>query len=144
MIIVKLFQHENVVSENEQIESAQEFYSGIVNWQLASNNNIWTPPCDFLETNDSYIVRVEVAGMNEKDFEITAYHHRLKIHGRRFDNSDFTTFHQMEIYFGDFNIELDLPSNILLDKASAEYCNGFLLITLPKSKPINVPISGID
>lgn len=141
MIIVKFKNFENLASEKENFISQNEFFSGIVNWQLAENAKTWTPPCDLFETENSFLVRVEVAGMNEKDFEITIDHHHLVINGKRYDDSEFITFHQMEIFYGEFSIDLELPPNILTNKVTGEYLNGFLLLDLPKAKTIVVPIS---
>ena len=39
-----------------------------VGWQVTSS--LWTPPTDVYETDASFVVRVEVAGMHESDFTI--------------------------------------------------------------------------
>lgn len=144
MIIVKFHQPKDFSADQQDQCSSREYFSGIVNWQLATNNNIWTPPCDLLETNDKYLVRVEIAGMKEKDFQISIDHQHLLINGKRCDESEFIAFHQMEIYFGDFSLKLDIPANIDLEKVSGKYENGFLLLTLPKTRIFNIPISDND
>lgn len=144
MIIVKFHHPKNITSGRNEMCSAKEYFSGVVNWQLAANSNIWTPPCDLLETAETYLVRVEVAGMKEQDFEITIDHQHLTINGKRVDDSEFLAFHQMEIFFGEFNLTLDIPSNILLEEVTGKYENGFLLLTLPKTRLINVPISDCE
>ena len=39
-----------------------------VGWQVTQS--IWSPPTDVYETEKEYIVRVEIAGMREADFEV--------------------------------------------------------------------------
>ena len=56
-----------------------------VSWQVRSN--IWSPPTDVYETDKSYIVRVEIAGMREEDFEVAFENHTLHISGVRPDSS---------------------------------------------------------
>jgi HSP20 family molecular chaperone IbpA len=46
----------------------------------------------------------------------------------------------MEIGFGDFYTELELPCAVDADSAEAEYQGGFLKIILPKKMTRNIPI----
>jgi HSP20 family molecular chaperone IbpA len=39
----------------------------------------------------------------------------------------------MEIRFGRFEIAVEIPVNVNMEKATAEYRDGFLTIVLPKS-----------
>ena len=41
-----------------------------VSWQVRSS--VWSPPTDVYETEEAYVVRVEIAGMREDDFEVSA------------------------------------------------------------------------
>ena len=99
-------------------------------WQVHSS--IWTPPTDVFETEENFVVKVEVAGMKEDDFEVSVEERILIIRGYRADTSERRAYHQMEIRFGKFEIALSLPAGIDLDKAVAEYKEGFLSILFPK------------
>jgi len=99
-------------------------------WQVHSS--IWTPPTDVFETEENFVVKVEVAGMKEDDFEVSVEERILIIRGYRPDTSERRAYHQMEIRFGKFEIALSLPAGIDLDKAVAEYKEGFLSILFPK------------
>ena len=103
-----------------------------VSWQVRST--IWSPPTDVYETDDAYIVRVEVAGMREEDFEVAIENRTLHISGIRPDSSGRRAYHQMEIRFGKFATSIDLPSPVSIEQSRAEYKDGFLTITLPKEK----------
>ena len=46
----------------------------------------------------------------------------------------------MEIRFGEFRIDIELPAPINAAKAEADYQNGFLKIHLPKHKPQRIHI----
>ena len=39
-----------------------------VSWQVRSH--VWSPPTDQYETEAAFVIRVEVAGMREDDFEV--------------------------------------------------------------------------
>ena len=103
-----------------------------VSWQVRSN--IWSPPTDVYETDKSYIVRVEIAGMREEDFEVVIENHTLHISGVRPDSSARRAYHQMEIRFGKFTTSVGLPAPVDVDHSHAEYKDGFLTVTLPKEK----------
>ena len=97
--------------------------------------NVWNPPTDEYETEDAYIVRVEIAGVREDDFEVTIENDTLFISGRRQDKSGPPrAFHQMEIRFGKFTTAVHLPGPVNSDDAKAEYENGLLTVYLPKSR----------
>jgi len=111
------------------MENRREVYV-TSSWQVHSS--IWTPPTDVYETETGLIVKVEIAGMREEDFEVVVEEQILMIRGVRADASERRAYHQMEIRSGKFEIALGLPSGIDLDQASAEYNLGFLTINFPR------------
>ncbi len=50
------------------METRKEIFVA-TSWQVHSS--IWTPPTDVYETEENLIVKVEVAGMREDDFEVS-------------------------------------------------------------------------
>lgn len=115
-------------------ETLMEFRREIlhaVSWQVRSN--IWSPPTDAYETDDSYVVRMEIAGMREEDFEVTLENNTLLIMGLRSDLPERRAYHQMEIRFGKFATAVGLSGPVNVDQARAEYKDGFLTIVLPKA-----------
>ncbi|MEJ5240697.1 MAG: Hsp20/alpha crystallin family protein [Anaerolineales bacterium] len=104
-------------------------------WQVQVRPAIWSPPTDVYETEDAYVVRVEIAGMREEDFEITLEGNYLLIQGQRPDTSERRAYHQMEIRFGRFASIVELPPAVDTQRVEAEYHNGFLFVTLPKARP---------
>ncbi len=109
-----------------------------VSWQVRSN--VWSPPTDEYETENAYVVRVEIAGMNEDDFEVSIENNTLLIAGVRPDAPERRAYHQMEIRFGKFATALGLPGPVDIDHAIAEYKDGFLTVTLPKATPKQIKV----
>jgi len=109
-----------------------------VSWQVQSN--IWSPPTDLYETEEAYIVRVEIAGMREEDFEVSYENSVLVISGARSDMPERRAYHQMEIGFGKFASAVGLRQPVEVENAAAEYDNGFLTVTLPKTRPNEVKV----
>lgn len=93
----------------------------------------WRPPVDMYETEEELIVKMEVAGVREEDFEITLYNDTLVIEGvRSWLLSDAARFHAMEVRYGPFRVEIPVLPSIDRERVSARYELGFLYVTLPK------------
>jgi HSP20 family protein len=111
-------------------------------WRIISRPHAWRPPTDVYETEDTIIVRVEVAGMRESDITISMIERNLTIRGIRQDTSERRAYHQMEIAFGEFNTEVELPYMIISDKVEAVYRDGFLRVSLPIAQPKHNKVEG--
>ncbi len=118
-------------------ESRREVLHAL-SWQVHSS--LWSPPTDMYETDDSIVVRVEIAGMREEDFEVALEKDSLLISGSRPDLPERRAYHQMEIRFGKFATAVSLPGPVDVDSSYAEYADGFLTITLPKAKPNQIKV----
>jgi HSP20 family protein len=82
------------------------------------------------------VIKVEVAGMRDEDFEVAFENNVLMINGHRPDLNEKRAYHQMEIRFGRFEIAVGVPVIVDIEKAIAEYKDGFLVIILPKVNSI--------
>ena len=111
-----------------------------VGWQVQVRAGAWNPPTDVYETENDYVVRVEIAGMREDDFEITVENNLLVISGSRPDVPERRAYQQMEIRFGKFETVVGLPGPINLEASRADYSEGFLAIVLPKAQPNQINI----
>jgi HSP20 family protein len=122
----------------EEIESLSE---GANRWRNGVRSPIWRPATDLYETTDSIIIRVEIAGMREEDFSVSLTGNQLSIRGNRTDIHERRAYHQMEIFFGEFLTEVELPGPVVSDEVSAEYVAGFLRLVFPKEKPTKIDIT---
>jgi HSP20 family protein len=114
--------------------------SGGKRWGNGVRTHIWRPPTDVFETDEAVIVRVEIAGMREDDFSISIAGNQLTVRGNRPDVQERRAYHQMEIFFGEFNTEVNLPAPVLTDQVVAEYQAGFLRLMFPKDKPKKIKV----
>ena len=94
----------------------------------------WAPAVDIYETEASYEVIVNLAGVNREQIEVYADAHVLTVAGWRADPvpAGKVCVHQMEIEQGQFNRRLNLPEDADTDKVTARYRDGFLLVSIPK------------
>lgn len=113
-----------------------------IGWQVSIQSVAWNPPTDVYETEASFIVRLEVAGMRQSDFSIDVEDNFLIISGMRSESPERRTYHQMEIRFGEFSTAIEIPAGADVSKAQADYEDGFLNVVMPKIKPTPVIIKG--
>ena len=119
------------------IETRREIFHA-VSWQVRSSG--WSPPTDVYETEENFVVRVEVAGMKDADFEVAIENKVLMISGNRSEVNERRAYHQMEIRFGKFEIAVEIPVPVEIEKSIAEYKDGFLMALLPKARPQNIEV----
>jgi HSP20 family protein len=101
--------------------------------QWAARPHLWQPPTDLMEVERAYIVRIEIAGMQNAQLNIALDGRELAIYGLRQPPSESAAYHQLEVRYGDFLSALELPGPVNVDAIHANYADGFLLVTLPKA-----------
>jgi Molecular chaperone (small heat shock protein) len=119
--------------------------------EFAQSNQLlsgWTPALDVYEQKDNVVVRAELPGMKKEDIEVTLHENTLSISGERKHEE---THKEKEVYraerfFGRFQRSVTLPVLVSGDKVKAQYKDGVLTVTLPKSeeakpKQIDVNVS---
>lgn len=95
----------------------------------------WRPLADIHESADMMTVKIELAGMNEEDIEVTLYEDALVVSGVRQDDHEHGEnlyYHEAQIRYGPFRVEVYIPSPIDREAVTARYENGFLWVVLPK------------
>jgi len=100
--------------------------------QWAARPHLWRPPTDLLETEQAYVVRVEVAGMQEAELNIAIEGREMAVYGLRQQPAEQAAYYQMEVRFGEFLSAVQLPGEVNTDGIQAAYQDGFLTVTLPK------------
>lgn len=91
------------------------------------------------ETNDSYIMQVMLPGVKVDELEITAREKVLTLRG----TTTITVPEGAQTIWGgmgggEFREEVTLPGEVDAEKAGAEYRDGILTLTLPKSENVKV------
>ncbi len=116
-------------------------------WQNMQNKNYnWHPPTDVYETPSDLVIKVEIAGMEESNFDICIDKNILIIRGIRVDtiSPEKKAYHQVEIGFGEFATQIEINIPLDHENSSAQYSNGFLTIKIPKALPKQIKISNKD
>jgi len=113
------------------VETRREAFTSI-NWFVRPS--AWRPPTDVYENNDSFFVKMEIAGVREDDIEVVIQDGHLFINGMRSDSTGRRSYHQMDIQYGKFSVGIELPVQLNTEGATAVYKDGFLTIQIPKEK----------
>jgi HSP20 family protein len=124
----------------EDLASGRHIH-GSIRRRWYEHAHVWRPPTDVYENAAGYVVRVELAGMSSADFSVQLEGRWLHVTGARSDQAERRAYHQMEIHFGEFRSDVEIPGEVDSQKLEAVYEDGFLIITLPKIKPRIISIS---
>lgn len=103
------------------------------------------PPVDLEETDDCFLISMDLPGMDEKDIQINVDNGRLSIRGERIreNKEDSGRYRRFERSSGSFERSFMLPQQIDEGKIQARFENGVLEVLIPKSevaKPRSVKI----
>ena len=96
----------------------------------------WTPAVDITEDKDKYVVRAELPGMRKEDISVSLDGNTLTISGERKQEEEKKEreSYRSERFFGRFQRSVTLPAQVQANKIEANYKDGVLTVTLPKSE----------
>ena len=114
------------------------------NWQQMTE---WALPLDVVEHEDEYLVKASLPGINPDDVNISVQENVVTIQGetKQEDENKEQRWHMRERRWGSFSRSFTLPAGVDANNVQAEYENGVLSLTLPKSqeaKPKRISIKG--
>ncbi len=93
----------------------------------------FVPPTDVIEFADKVLVVVEIAALHSADLNITLLDDRLVISGvRERPTLQEVAYHQVEIGYGEFRVEVQLHWAVEREAVSATYRDGLLEVVLPR------------
>jgi HSP20 family protein len=114
--------------------------------RLFGTQAVWAPALDVQEDKDNYIFRAELPGLRREDIEVSLQQGALVISGERKSEKveEGVEIHRQERFYGKFQRALTLPAPVATDKVKAQYKDGILTVTLPKTeeaKPKQIDVS---
>ena len=99
----------------------------------------WSAPAiDMYQTDDEVVVKAALPGFNAEDVQINVTGEVLTIRGelKHEEEQKEKAWHIREQRWGSFERSVALPSDVVADKANADFANGILTITLPKAEEV--------
>lgn len=105
----------------------------------------FVPPVDIYEDEHKLILKLEVPGLKQDDFDIRVENNTLTIRGeRKFEKEEKEeNFHRIERRYGSFYRAFTVPNTVNTESVKADYDAGVLKIELQKraeAKPKQIKV----
>ena len=115
-------------------------------WSRLPEEKSWLPSIDVFEKDGNLVVKAELPGMKKEEIEISLHEGSLIISGERKVESQAEEGEssRSERFFGRFQRALALPKAVNANQVKANYKDGILTVTLPKteeSKPKQITVN---
>lgn len=98
----------------------------------------WSVALDVVESEDEYLVKASLPGINPEDLDITFDDNKLTLKGEVKEEKelDEARYHLRERRYGSFTRSIKMPSGIESDKIEANFTKGVLELHLPKIEEV--------
>lgn len=96
----------------------------------------WLPAFDINENEKEYVVTAELPGMEVKDIDVTLSDGILTVKGEKKKEHEDKgeNYHRIERSYGSFHRSFSIPGKVKTDSVDANYKDGVLRLTLPKTE----------
>jgi HSP20 family protein len=94
----------------------------------------WSMPIDIEETDDAYLVEVDVPGVSRDDLTLDWNDRQLTIHGEVKERDRKGYLRQQSRHVGRFDYSFTLPGDVDGDRIEASLADGVLTIKAPKAE----------
>lgn len=127
-------------------EAMERLFDDAFTRPLSIAGNGWAVPAvDMYQTDNEVVVKAALPGMKADDVQLNVTGEVLTIKGeiKQKDELKEKAYHLREQRWGSFERSVILPTEVVADKAKADFENGILTITLPKAeeaKPKSISI----
>ena len=98
-------------------------------------SDAFTPLADIEETDDAFVLEVELPGIDRKDVSVEVRGRWVTISGERTERERKGIFRTKTRVTGRFHYEAVLPEDIDVDRVTATYEDGVLTLHAPKAEP---------
>ncbi len=121
-----------------QREMNRLFDMSLRRWGFGFDDNTgwFSPVVDVMEDANNVIVKAELPGLSKDDVQVTLQDNCLILKGEKKHEEERKgrNYYRVESSYGAFHRVIELPSYIDTKKADAQFKNGVLQITLPKTE----------
>jgi len=104
--------------------------------QEGKTSVMWNPRMDLSETDEAFLVQMDLPGLKKDEITVNVADHQLTVSGERKEEKkeEKENFLRVERSSGSFFRSLTLPSAVNEDAIQAEFKDGVLTITIPKTE----------
>ncbi len=96
----------------------------------------WMPAMDVYETDDTFVVTVELPGLSASDVDVQVEDSTLTINGKREFSTEVSEerYHRVERRYGEFSRAVTLPPLVDASAVDARFSDGVLTVEIPKTE----------
>ncbi len=113
-------------------EKIKKIFGSVSETALSGSSVSWIPVVDIYETQQMFVVKVDLPEVSESDISVNVYGHQLKISGERKLQREGRHYHQVERCYGRYSRSFTMPEVVDKDNIEASLKDGILKIILPK------------
>lgn len=105
-------------------------------FEFQKDDIAYRPPIELCETNGNYELKAQLPGIKKEDIEVEVYEEGVNIKAESAEKKEEEkeNLYRSEFRYGKFVRKIPLPSEVMSQQAKAEFKDGVLTITLPKSQ----------
>lgn len=132
MAIIRWNPYSEIESIRRQFDKMFDDATGLT----PSFNNIWKPAVELQDNGENLTLKAELPGIEAKDLDISVTRNAVVIRGenRSENQTENKGFFHSEFRYGKFERAIGLPVEVQNDKVEANFTNGVLTLTLPKTE----------
>ena len=127
-----------------RLDQLMSGFFGTPSGDLLAGAGRWAPLADVTETDDAYVVEVDVPGIKGEDLTVEATDGELVVSGESMDKERTGMLRTRTRRTGRFEYRTSLPANADTDRITAELADGVLSVRVPKTeaaKPRRIEIT---
>jgi HSP20 family protein len=104
--------------------------------RVMPSGRLWNPAADVYQSNDGWVVKIDLAGICSDELEVEIRGSILRISGCRRDTQfrEGFVYHQMEITYSRFEKTIEFPAPIEGASLKRDYSDGFFIIKLHRGE----------
>lgn len=104
-------------------------------WPVPKIPEVSAPAVDIFEDDGNVMVKAEMPGMTREELDVKIAGNVLTISGekKKEEKVEKQNYYRMERSYGSFSRSFSLPSDVKTDRIKAQFRDGVLQITLPKT-----------
>ncbi|MBV9844785.1 MAG: Hsp20/alpha crystallin family protein [Kutzneria sp.] len=135
----------------DPLREFEDLYGQMGRWMDAAfgrageSGTSWLPAADVSETDEAYLVEVDLPGVKREDITIDLVGNELTVSGELKEMEREGWFRRRTRRTGRFEYRVSLPHDVDTDKIDANLADGVLTVRVPKSeaaKPRRITVSG--
>lgn len=120
---------------NRSIDNMLNSFFEDMNFET-QRSNLWRPAMDAKDLEKNFELSFSLPGFEKDDITVSVKNNTLNLKATKTEvkEDEGSKYLSREIARGSYERDIELPENVNSDKIAAEYKNGILTLSIPKTK----------